>query len=148
MEYQGHPSYPFFRNFELYFKNSPVSKSRSISMVQLHLTGSHSLIFEIAVTVGILIILIILLYIFRFLKQLNSKTQFKSTRRKGADGNISKEVNAMLRQYGKGLTQKEIANNLGLPHHVVAQKLLEMEDKGLIVRKWDKEEFTYTIHKR
>ena len=48
----------------------------------------------------------------------------------------------MLSQCRKGLTQKEIAINLGLPHYVVAQKLLEMEDKGLISREWDKNEFT------
>jgi len=117
-------------------------------MVHLQLTGTHSLIFEIVVTVVIIVILVILLYIFRFLKQINRKSQFISKHRKGNAGNISKEVNSMLRQYGKGLTQKEIANNLGLPHHVVAQKLLEMEDKGLIVREWNKDEFTYSIRKR
>jgi hypothetical protein len=117
-------------------------------MLYPQLSGSHSLIFEIVVTVVIVVILIILLFIFRFLKQLNRKSQFISKHRKGYAGNISKEVNAMLRQYGKGLTQKEIANNLGLPHHVVAQKLLEMEDKSLIVREWDKNEFTYSIRKR
>ena len=117
-------------------------------MVLLHLTGSHSLIFEIVVTVVILIILIILFYIFRFLKQLNSKTQLISKRSKVSAMNISREVNAILSQYRKGLTQKEIANTLNLPHHVVAQKLLEMEDQGIIVREWDKDEYTYSVSKR
>ena len=113
-------------------------------MVNLHLTGSHSLIFEIVVTLVIIVILVVLLYIFRYLKQLNSKTQFIGKHRKVSARNIPREVNAMLSQYRKGLTQKEIANNLELPHFVVAQKLLEMEDKGLIVREWDKDEFRYS----
>jgi hypothetical protein len=117
-------------------------------MFHLQLTGTHSLIFEIVVTVVIIVILIILLYIFRFLKELNSKTQFIGKHRKVSARNIPREVNAMLSQYRKGLTQKEIANNLGLPHYVVAQKLLEMEDKGLISREWDKDEFRYSLKQR
>jgi len=113
-------------------------------MVQLQLTGTHSLIFEIVVTLVIIAILVILLYIFRYLKQLNSKTQFVGKHRKVSARNIPREINAMLSQYRKGLTQKEIANNLYLPHYIVAPKLLEMEDQGLIVREWDKDEFRYS----
>lgn len=111
-------------------------------MVYLHLTGTHSMNFEIVITVVIIVIPIILLYLFKFIKQLNSKTQFIGKHRKASAENIPREVNAMLSQCRKGLTQKEIAINLGLPHYVVAQKLLEMEDKGLISREWDKNEFT------
>jgi DNA-binding transcriptional regulator LsrR (DeoR family) len=82
------------------------------------------------------------------LKQLNSKTQFIGKHRKISSRNIPKEVKAILSQYRKGLTQKEIANNLDLPHHIVAQKLLEMEDQGLISRKWINDEYSYTNSKQ
>jgi len=113
-------------------------------MFHLQLTGTHSLIFEIVVTTVVIVILIILLYIFRYLKQIYSNTQINVRRGNREDINITNEVYIMLKQHGKVLTQKEIANNLKLPQHIVAQKLLEMEDNELIVREWDKDEFRYS----
>jgi len=53
----------------------------------------------------------------------------------------------MLTQYGNGLKQYDISSNLGLSMEITSEELLKMEKQGLINRKWENDEYTYTIRK-
>lgn len=61
--------------------------------------------------------------------------------------NFSTLVLAMLAQKGKQLTQIEISGNLDLTAEVTAEKLLEMENTGLITRKWIDDVNTFAVKK-
>jgi len=117
-------------------------------MVHLQFTGSNSLIFEIIITVFVIILCILVFLILRYLKKLKEDAPFIGKRKARSPRNLSREINSMLSKHGNGLALMEIANNLGFPPHFVAQKLLEMEDKGLITREWDNDEFKYKAQKR
>jgi hypothetical protein len=116
-------------------------------MVQLQLTGSNNLFFEIIITVFVIILCILVFLILMYLKKLKKDAPLKGKSKTRSPRNLSREITSMLTKHGKGLTQKEIADNLSFPPHFVAQKLLEMEDKGLIAREWENDEFKYTTQK-
>lgn len=48
---------------------------------------------------------------------------------------------------GKRIKQYDICANLGLSSTVGAEKLNEMGKEGLIIRKWDNDEYTFMINK-
>lgn len=104
-------------------------------------------ILTLIIIVGVLAIILLIYYILKKRKVSSDKPVY-SDKQKETIENFYGLVSDMLTQYGKGLRQTDITKNLGLPVDVVAEKLLEMEDEGLIEREWDNDEDTFTIIKR
>jgi len=61
------------------------------------------------------------------------------------EGNLDGQVMAMLHQSGEPLSQLRIAANLDLPVQRVAGVLKDLEDQGQITRRWEAEEYTYSV---
>ena len=54
---------------------------------------------------------------------------------------------ALLSQHGGRMSQTDIQCALGLPAHLVAEKLLEIEDDGLVERRWISEDYTFAVER-
>lgn len=58
------------------------------------------------------------------------------------------QVLALLTQRGGEADQTVIGAALGLPVHIIAERLLEMESSGMIERQWSSDRLTYAVHRK
>jgi hypothetical protein len=98
----------------------------------------------------IIIVIVVIAIIITLVKYLNSKKNpaiDMSAKQKDTLANFSSLVSAMLTQQGHGLKQIDICQNLNLSCEIVAEKLSEMENEGLISRVWENDDYTFTVRK-
>jgi hypothetical protein len=85
------------------------------------------------------------IHIFILLRRKKNQPTGITGNQEKALGNIKGLVCSMLAQSGGGLRQYEIGANLGLPIHIVSDKLNELEKEGIIKREWKNDEYTYFV---
>ena len=62
-------------------------------------------------------------------------------------GDFETQVTALIAQRGGEVDQTMIVAALGLPAHLVAEKLLELERAGAIERHWSIDRMTYSVRR-
>ena len=94
--------------------------------------------------VGVLLIAAAVLFILRR-RTGESGSEALSERQRQTLEDFETQVLALLSQRGGTMSQTQIVSTLGLPAHLVAEKLNEMECQELIDRRWETDEYTYRV---
>lgn len=104
-------------------------------------SGAAGWVLPVAVLAGITLLVALVWVVAR----LNRADAGSRSAQREVEDNLDGQIMAMLHQSGKPLSQLVIAGNLGLPVQRVAGVLKDLEDKGWVTRRWEADEYSYSV---
>jgi len=104
--------------------------------------------------IAILVVVVAAIVLFMFLRRRSREDEHEqaspcginpAVRNAGPSAECETQILAMLKQKGAPVSQMEVVENLGMPESEVVAALAELEECGLIRRRWDRDRYTYLV---